>query len=945
MRLFSLVFRVPLCWLLLFVGGLQGLSAQAQVAAFTQAQLVGTPVGSFDRTALFDLAVDAAGNAYVTGSFTGTARFGSFLLTTPAAQGNFSLTAAYVAKIDPAGNYLWAVQSTGAPAMGTSLVLDPAGNATVAGVYGSGTVAFGNVSLANRTPGNTPPALHPADVFVARLDARGNWLGATSAGGPGNDLVNDLASDPAGNLYLTGTYTDSPRFGSTVLPAAPNARPKMFVARLTPPGTWRWAVHSSGALDEAGAAVAADARGHVFVAGTTDSPTTSFGALSLPGPSGFVARLDSSGIFQWVVPSGHLRGQVNQGGYQIGVGTGTRRLDLALDGAGNLYLAGAYNGASARFGTTVLTNSTGVTTEGVVARMDPGTGAFRWAVPVRGNPAGTSLYEACSRLAIDARDQVYVTGTFNSSSVVFGATVVQNPNANGHIFLANLDPQGNWSWVLPGFTSSVGITSFHSGHALAISPAGEPVLGGVFGSTLRLGPTLALQGNYVAQGFLARAQAGPSLLVAGDTVVCNGGQVQLRAVTTGTVTGYRWSTGATTAAITVTQPGTYSVTVTFAGGIAQTLSYRVQALTPVLAIGASSPRLCPGAAVTLQATFSGAPALRWSTGSASASITVTQPGTYTLTATYSSGCQATARHEISANALAITGRLQLCPGQGTTLTATATGAAVVSYRWNTGATTPTLRVGQAGTYTVGAVLADGCVVTARHTVGPPRAVVASVSGDTLLCPGTQLQLTALNSDALTYRWNTGATTPTVPVTAPGTYAVLLTYEGGCTSRDSLQVYPAPVAPAFTLGPDTTLCLEQPLRLQAPAFEGPGVVRRWSDGSSGPSLLVREPGTYSLQFTTPCGTRTASRRVAYASCLRIPNVITPNNDQRNDRFVVEGLTQGDWDLTLYTRWGKQVYHAAAYRHDWGGDAAPGTYYYLLRNATTNVMHKGWLEVIR
>jgi gliding motility-associated-like protein len=300
---------------------------------------------------------------------------------------------------------------------------------------------------------------------------------------------------------------------------------------------------------------------------------------------------------------------------------------------------------------------------------------------------------------------------------------------------------------------------------------------------------------------------------------------------------------------------------------------------------------------------------------------------------------------VSSNELHLSGRAQLCPRQSALLTATATGSPVTRYLWSTGATTPTLLVRQAGSYQLTITLADGCQLTASHTIGPPRAQVASVSGDTLLCPGSTLTLTALNPDALTYQWTTGATSPTIPVTQPGLYGVVLTYAGGCSSRDSLQVYAAPLASGFTLGSDTTLCVEGSLLLHAPSGSGPGVNWRWSDGSTGPTLQVTSAGTYALTLTTPCSSRTLSRTVAYASCLFIPNVVTPNNDQRNDRFVIQGLLRGDWALTLYNRWGRQVYAVPVYHQDWGGDAEAGLYYYLLRHASTATTYKGWLEVIR
>jgi len=239
---------------------------------------------------------------------------------------------------------------------------------------------------------------------------------------------------------------------------------------------------------------------------------------------------------------------------------------------------------------------------------------------------------------------------------------------------------------------------------------------------------------------------------------------------------------------------------------------------------------------------------------------------------------------------------------------------------------------------------NACTFLARMQPG-----LLSISGDSLICGNGTIWLNAspfINTSPSSLRWSTGATTPSISVTQPGTYTLTATFTGGYTLSAAFRVRASnvPVLPAFTLGSDTTLCAGQVL-LRAP-ISAPGVVYRWSDGSTGPSLLVREAGTYSLQISTSCSSQRASRRIDYAKCLlAIPNVITPNNDQHNDVFVAQNLPAGDWALTLYNRWGKQVYSTSAYRHDWGSDAAPGQYYYLLRQAGTNTTYKGWLEVIR
>ncbi|UOQ52311.1 gliding motility-associated C-terminal domain-containing protein [Hymenobacter cellulosivorans] len=609
---------------------------------------------------------------------------------------------------------------------------------------------------------------------------------------------------------------------------------------------------------------------------------------------------------------------------------------MKADAAGNCYLTGGYVGRI-NFGSHTLT-SVG-NGDVYVAKLGVN-GQWQWAAT-----AGGVSDDGSSAIALDRRGNAYISGSFQGAQGSrFGAVTLfpRNPTlALSDVYVAKLDAAGNWLWAVPAGGERVDFSM-----KLVLGPYATPYIIGEYESpTMDLGP-IRLSGNPrpFPSTYVARMHPN-ELAIQGDSLVCNGAAVQLTASTLalGHSIRYRWNTGDTTATIRVTQPGLYSVTATFQGGYTLTEQFRVRGLTPTLQLTGNTGALCPSTPRQLSAVAPGAQAVRWSTGATTATISVTEPGIYSVTATFSPACSLTTQVVVAANRVGISGRQQLCPGQSTTLTAAATGSAVTGYRWNTGALTPALLVGQAGTYSVTATFADGCTQTATHTVGPPTAKVASVSGDTLLCPGNSLLLSAMNPDAISYQWNTGATTPTITATQPGLYTALLTYTGGCTSRDSLRVLPAPVAPAFTLGPDTTLCLERPLLLRAPTLSGPGVAFRWSDGSRGPTLLVQDAGTYSLQVNTLCDTRTASVRVGYTSCLFIPNVITPNDDQRNDTFVIKNLTRGDWALTLFNRWGRQVYHTSAYHHDWGADAAAGVYYYLLRQGST--VYKGHLEVVR
>ena len=227
-------------------------------------------------------------------------------------------------------------------------------------------------------------------------------------------------------------------------------------------------------------------------------------------------------------------------------------------------------------------------------------------------------------------------------------------------------------------------------------------------------------------------------------------------------------------------------------------------------------------------------------------------------------------------------------------------------------------------------------------LGPPLPPVAAIVGDSVLCAGGSVRLTA-TPPALSYAWNTGATTPGVTVTQPGLYSVVATYSNGASSTARFLVQLVPAVPPFSLGADTVLCDGSAFVLRSPAPAVSGLRYTWSDGSSAPTLTVREPGLYSLRLIG-CDTRTASRRIAYRPCLVIPNIITPNQDRLNDQFHVVGLT-GAWTLQVYNRWGRLVFSTDSYRNDWGSDAPPGVYYYLLRQPATAATYKGWLEVTR
>ncbi|GAB2477894.1 hypothetical protein GCM10011375_19380 [Hymenobacter qilianensis] len=199
--------------------------------------------------------------------------------------------------------------------------------------------------------------------------------------------------------------------------------------------------------------------------------------------------------------------------------------------------------------------------------------------------------------------------------------------------------------------------------------------------------------------------------------------------------------------------------------------------------------LCAGGSVQLTASISGgANSFRWNTGAVAQTITVTQPGIYSMTATFPSGCTITRSRQVVQADLRITGETILCEGASSTLRAVSTPAGA-TFRWNNGATTSDLSVTQPGTYSVTTTFSNGCTSTRQVVVSLSKAVPAFALGpDTTVCEGTPLLLRAPVGNAYTYLWSDGSTGSSLLARQGGTYTV--TVRSGCNTQTASRTLTA-----------------------------------------------------------------------------------------------------------------------------------------------------------
>jgi len=277
------------------------------------------------------------------------------------------------------------------------------------------------------------------------------------------------------------------------------------------------------------------------------------------------------------------------------------------------------------------------------------------------------------------------------------------------------------------------------------------------------------------------APATPTISASGVTTFCNGGNVTL---TSSSATGNLWSTGATTQSITVSAAGNYSVSVT-SGGCTSALSDETTVIvnpipaTPTISASGVTA-FCQGGSVTL--TSSASSGNIWSNGETTQSITVSTPGTYSVSvnngcaSASSAGIIVTVTASPSTPTISASGSTTFCQGESVTLTSSSATGNV----WSTGETAQSITVSTGGTYTV-AVTNSGCssAVSAGTTVTVNPFPTDEVTQNLGVITATQI--------GAAYQWyscpNTligGATNQTYTPSIIGDYRVEVTL-GSCTA--------------------------------------------------------------------------------------------------------------------------------------------------------------------
>lgn len=264
-----------------------------------------------------------------------------------------------------------------------------------------------------------------------------------------------------------------------------------------------------------------------------------------------------------------------------------------------------------------------------------------------------------------------------------------------------------------------------------------------------------------------------------------------------------------------------------------------------------------------------------------------------------------------------------------------------TYRWSTGSIYDSIVVFAKGKYSVEDEYACGIVKdTIKINVYEPPTSLIIPAKDTTICKGTSITLSTIIGFK-DHLWSTGNNNSTITVDSEERYLLTAYSPEGCPVEDSIKISLKEL-PKLNIGNDTIICEGLAIDLSV-TVEGEDTFV-WNDGSIEHDRILSESGRYWAKAQNHCASVSDTIVVDFIDCTPfIPNLITPNNDNRNDGFKIVTIVNREFKIELYNRWGQKV--AETIGDELNAPIDNGIYYYCVHDPLLNKIYKGWIEVIQ
>ncbi len=444
-------------------------------------------MGGTGRDVGFSVTAVNSGDVFVTGHFSDTVDFdptagmgGTDIHTS---TGAFDI---FLTKLSSDGKYGMTMTMGGTSNIRgeRSVTTDGAGNIFMTGRF-SETVDFDPSAGMGGTDIHTSAGKF--DIFLTKINSDGTYGGTKTVGGPGRDVGLSVTADPAGNVFVVGSFFRKADFGPLAGMGGTDIHTSSgafdtFLTKINQDGTYGWTKTVGEMGNVSGRSVMTDVSGNIFVAGnfrgTVDfDPSTGMGGTDIHTSAGFVdiflTKINSNGTYG---------GTKTMGGPGRDVG-----LSVTAGSSGDVFVTGHFSDTvdfnpTAGMGGTDIHTSVGLRDIFLTKINSNGTYGWTKTMGGTGGDVGMSVTSVSS-------GNVFVTGYF-SDTVDFdppagmGGTDIHTSVGVLDIFLTKINSNGTY-----GGTKTMGGTGVDAGFSVTMDVSGNVFVTGGFSGTVDFDPT------------------------------------------------------------------------------------------------------------------------------------------------------------------------------------------------------------------------------------------------------------------------------------------------------------------------------------------------------------------------------------------------------------------------------------------------------------------------
>ncbi len=337
----------------------------------------------------------------------------------------------------------WAINAKGkGDDRGFKIFVDNDENIIVTGRFHSKEITFGNITLVNSdTVNNT------SDVFIVKYNKNGVVIWAKNYGGESDEFGSDCVSDINGNILIVFEYdSEIVAVENTVFKnnTKKGDGSDLAIIKLSSTGKVIWSKSFGGVKHEGGyASCALDKNNNVYLTGQFYSDKITLDSIELKnskerGADVFLIKFNPSGKVIWAKSS--------QGQNTFDSSTQS----CSVDNDGNIIISGIYGGSHIAFDKDAVIKNQNNTNKIFITKFSTD-GKIVWLKDFNGSVVNTKL---------DYNNNIFLAGMFFDSTIVFENTILQNQGV-ADLFVAKLNSHGKLIWVnSAGGNSADGIRNF-----------------------------------------------------------------------------------------------------------------------------------------------------------------------------------------------------------------------------------------------------------------------------------------------------------------------------------------------------------------------------------------------------------------------------------------------------------------------------------------------------